>query len=282
MKKYVISDERWQFRNKLFSLNSFFRQTLRNNLVEKLEELFGKNSVDFIPEWFLRGWLKKVISARNCPVVSLERFYINTPFHMDICRAMDARLDAIIGLSARPGADNIKRQICRLTNFKEIILADDILFSGGVWEIIEKIRDTGIKVKELICGISIGEGKEKLQANGVKVTSILHYEEVIDEICHRDFYAGVPYSGRMIVDNAGNNIGSAPYFIPFGKPVEWASIPENKAEEFSIFCLRQSIKLWEHIEKRFGKAIMCSQVERLPLGAPDNNTRFVEYLASLL
>lgn len=282
MKKYVVSEEKWNF-GELPTPNDDFLQGgfLAENLFVELEKIFGEESVDFIFKGFLKKGLKKRV-AGNCPIVSLEKFFIDTPFHLEASRAVDINLNNI-GLRERTGAESIDNQVIDLLaqGLREIVLVDDVLFSGGVWEIIEKLLDMGIRVKKFICGISIGDGKKRLEKQGIKVSSVVHYEEVIDEVCHRDFYAGVPYSGRTVVDGSGRNIG-APYFYPFGKPVEWASIPENRAKEFSDFCLRQSIELWKHIERLYGKSISCFQIDRLPIGAPNDNTRFVNYLTSLL
>lgn len=281
MKKYVVSGERWNFGRKLLFPGVSFQKKLEKELVEKLGSIFGEGVVLFVPERRLREGLARLVAGKPS-VVSLERFYVDTSWHLEISRAVDINLSDI-GLKPRAGADSIDRQIAELAakGLKEIVIADDVLFSGGVLEVIRKIQNKGIGVKEFICGISIGEGMEKLSDGGLKVSSVLHCEEVIDEICHRDFYAGVPYSGRMVINGKNENIG-APYFFPFGKPVEWASIPKERAEEFSMFCLRQSIMLWEYLEKRGGKSIPCSQVGRLPLGAPKDGTRFVEFLKSLL
>lgn len=280
MKKYVVSEEKWNFGDNLSAPDEFFLQSLGDDLKNALGNIFGKESIDFISERFLREGLGQLI-AKNCPVVSLEKFYVDTPFHLEISRAVDVKLDSV-GLQARARTKTIDEQISNLVvqGLREIIIVDDVLFSGGVWEIIEKIIAQGIKVKEFVCGISIGDGHKKLSECGLKVTSVLHYEDVIDEICHRDFYAGVPYSGRMVVNGTGNNVG-APYFYPFGKPIDWASIPEDRADAFSDFCLKQSLRLWKHMEHQYQQPIFCFQIDRLPLGAPNDNTRFVDYLESL-
>ena len=82
-----------------------------------------------------------------------------------------------------------------------------------------------------------------------------------DEICKRDFFACVPMSGRMLIDNEGV-VWSAPYFKPFGDPQKWASIPESAVAEFSKFALKQSILLWQKVEDLSQATISTNIVPR--------------------
>ena len=50
-------------------------------------------------------------------------------------------------------------------------------------------------------------------------------KDIIDQICERDFYFGIAGSGISIKIN--EEIVKAPYFLPFGNPVERASIPQD-------------------------------------------------------
>ena len=84
-------------------------------------------------------------------------------------------------------------------------------------------------------------------------------DRVIDQICERDFYFGIPCSGISIIKN--NQIYKAPYFKPFGNPVERASIPECYEDEFSKSCVNRSILLWEEIERLSKRAV---DVKELP------------------
>lgn len=95
-------------------------------------------------------------------------------------------------------------------------------------------------------------------------------EQVVDWVCQRDFLVGSPYSGRTAGEYIkamhdsdsqkariqahycgqpiSGNFG-APYVAPLGWPVEWASIPKEKALEFSQTCLGLAIDLFTQIEK---------------------------------
>ncbi len=71
-------------------------------------------------------------------------------------------------------------------------------------------------------------------------------EDVIDQICERDFYFGIAGSGISV--RTSTNIVKAPYFLPFGNPVKRASIPIESATYFSNSCITRSILLWQEIE----------------------------------
>ena len=83
-------------------------------------------------------------------------------------------------------------------------------------------------------------------------------KDVIDQICERDFYFGIAGSGISI--NTGTNIVKAPYFIPFGNPVDRASIPESAATYFSNSCISRSILLWQEIERLSNRTLLIKDL----------------------
>ncbi len=84
-------------------------------------------------------------------------------------------------------------------------------------------------------------------------------DNVIDQICERDFYFGIAGSGIMIETNDGYL--KAPYFKPYGNPNERASIPLEYVDYFSKSCLERSIYLWKEID-RLGRA--KTKIKELP------------------
>ena len=145
------------------------------------------------------------------------------------------------------------QQVLRLSQSlrgKEVILADDVIFSGSVLrKIISKLNDQGVKVVGVVSSICTNTAYEYFNNNlkyGVK-TNYLMDDNVIDQICERDFYFGVAGSGIMI--NTDNGLCKAPYFIPYGNPCERASIPSDYVNDFSKGCLERSIYLWNEIDK---------------------------------
>ncbi len=182
----------------------------------------------------------------------------------------------------RPGAPPLIRQFRELTkmNTKEITLVDDVVFTGDLLErVAHFLSRIDFKIPLICAGIGIGEGIKRLIKAGYNVRCVRTYEEVIDEICERDFYPGVPLSGRVLIN--GKNLG-VPYLLPFGNPGKWASIPKEQQKPFSKFCIRQTITLFEAVEKHSNKVVCCSDLERKVVSLPRDDTPYVEALRKLL
>ena len=100
-------------------------------------------------------------------------------------------------------------------------------------------------------------------------------DKVIDQICERDFYFGIPQSGISVKE--GNIVYKAPYFEPFGDPVERASIPKRYKDYFSKGCLIRSLALWKKIEELSNKNIKISDLPENIINT-NNNDRVVKVL----
>jgi hypothetical protein len=286
-KPYVISEDihlllsEWA-KKRGFKLPSikFFKQ-LREEMKQQLERIFGNENVDMIPASDLRQGMQRLIKETGLPAVSMDRVYIRTNPAIEVTRVVDDSLNDC-GIASRFGTPPIPQQLLTVKEkYTEIILVDDVIFSGKVIsEILLFLKDIGVKVPVVVAGITIGEGVRRLrEKTKARILSVCHYEEVIDEICERDFYPGVPLSGRTLRGRA--NIGVS-YVLPFGKPFEWASIPKEWEIKFSKFCLRQTVKLWREIEEVSGKEVRNCDIERLPIGFHRDRTRFVDNLRHLL
>lgn len=161
----------------------------------------------------------------------------------------------------------------------EVVLVDDVVFSGNVLRsIISKFESNGIKVIGIRSAISTEESYEsfnKTLEKGLKCGIILG-KDVIDQICERDFYFGIAQSGISVKGENGR-IYKAPYFKPFGNPVERASIPKMYEDVFSNNCLMRSMYLWKKIEDRSLRPI---KVKELPeeINDLDENERVINVL----
>ena len=187
----------------------------------------------------------------NIPIVTLDKIYIK-PDEKEIYFLDCTRIDGTNKIVSRKG-ENLNNQILRLSkqiNSKKIILADDVVFSGNVLKnIIKRFNLLGIEVIEIISSICTKEAYDYFNSNikyGIK-TNYIMTEDVIDQICERDFYFGIAGSGIMI--NTKEGLYKSPYFKPYGNPYERASIPMEYEKYFSMGCLERSIYLWEEIDK---------------------------------
>jgi hypothetical protein len=74
------------------------------------------------------------------------------------------------------------------------------------------------------------------------------------------------------VVNGKGIIEGAPYLYPFGKPMEWASIPQEEAISFSLFALYQSLQLWTKTEQLSRQSIPTQQVAKPVYGLPEGKS----------
>lgn len=262
-----------------FSLPSreFFSE-LRREFTTTMKGIFP--GFELVSEGELKDGLSGMVKSNGVFPVSLDRVYYRSQPSLDIARVVDNEGNNK-GLGRRAEADYLLAQFRVLKNsgLKEVALVDDVIFTGDLLKRVSNvITGMGINVPLIYAGIGIGEGVDKLSSNGSKVLCVKTYDEVIDEICERDFYPGVPLSGRLVNDD--NNTG-APYILPFGNPVSWASIPSESQVRFSKFCLNQTIQLFNGIEDASGRIVACSDIERKVTGLPRDNTRFVDALREL-
>jgi len=248
----------------------------------ELERIFGANNVDVIRAEVIASGLQRLTEDLALPLVSLERSYHDdAAHHLHVNRTVDEQLTDR-GISHRFGSEPLERQVEDIaqSGAKEVALVDDVIFSGqGLLSMIQLLALSGVRVPIVVAGVAIGKGKGRLESHGLEVRHVVYYSEVIDEVCERDFCPGVPLSGRSL-HGARRDIG-VPYIKPFGQPALWASIPASQETVFSRHCLNITGDLWEAIGQESGRGVRCCDLERLPLGAPHDETPFVEYLRGL-
>lgn len=285
MSIYVVSEDiqillaRWA-REKGFALpdaSVFF--DLRESLQNTLEGIFGRRRVDMVSEGMLCEGMRTLIQDAELPAISIDKTYRpKDTISLEINRAVNDNLSDAEEC-ARAGHQSISTQVAGLgrRGLREVVLVDDVIFTGHcIMRVIDHLSKHGIIVHRVIAGIVVGEGYRLLRRRGIDVRWVRFYDTVIDEICERDFYPGVPYSGRALVNGARDT--GVPYLLPFGDPTRWASIPKENTLIFSRDCLRNANRLWREVEKASGKPVWCCDVPRLPLNAPDDTTSFVKYL----
>lgn len=296
-KPYVISEDidillkEWCEKREFMLPKPEFFKKLRQGLKGELEKIFGKGNVEMITVEELRKGMQKLIKKTGLPAVSMDKVYIKTNPAIEVSRAVNKNFKDC-GIVPRFGAPPLKTQIKQVREkFKEIVLVDDVIFSGeAISQIVLLLERAGVKVPVVVAGIAIEKGFKNLkEKTDVEILAVRYYKAVIDEICERDFYPGVPLCGRTLA-NSSIDIG-VPYLLPFaidpkGKShlEEWASIPKEHQEEFSKFCLEQTIQLWEEIENLSQKPVRISDLERIPIGLwqQNFNPHFLEHLKKFL
>lgn len=281
---YVVSGDivpllrRWAEQRGLVLPPTEFFDELRKDFSRHMRQIFP--GFEFVPEDELTQGLRQIVIESGLHPVSLDRVYYPTDPSLEIARLVDTDKKDM-GLGRRPGTPPLIQQLSRLSiPDDDVVLVDDVIFTGDLLEKIARILSKrGVRVSLICAGIGIGEGVEKLAGAGYSVLCVRTYEEVIDEVCERDFYPGVPLSGRVLI--GAEDVG-IPYILPFGNPGKWASIPVEWQESLSRFCLKQTIKLFEAIEAASGGPILCRHLGRKVISLPTGNARYVEELSKLL
>lgn len=257
--------------------SGFFRQ-LRADFAKGMTTIFP--GFELVSEEELSNGLTKMIKENGIFPVSLDRVYYRSQPGLEIARVVDSE-GSSRGLGRRVDSPQLLSQFRELKSrgLTKVALVDDVIFSGDLLERVSRVLETaGIEVPVIYAGIGIEEGIDKLTSKGREVYCVKEYLEVLDEVCERDFYPGVPLSGRLLDDGRT----SVPYILPFGNPVEWASIPSESQVSFSRFCLNQTVKLFSAIEDASGKEVSCVDVERKVVGMPNDATRFVDALKGFM
>lgn len=220
------------------------------------------------------------------PIVTLDKIYLEVDnkniFFLDCTRLEGS--NKLVSRNNINDLNNVNKQIEELAyyfktnNTFEIVLADDVIFSGSVIKkIIEKFNKYNIKVLGVYGAISTINAYEYFNRQleyGLNCNYLL-LENVIDQICERDFYFGIAQSGISIIKN--NNLYKAPYFKPFGTPIERASIPKEYEKYFSLGCINRSIELWKEIEKNSKREIYIKELPE-KINLTNENSKVIKTL----
>jgi hypothetical protein len=284
IKPYVVSADVFLLMKKwatqygfVLPAQEFFCQ-LREGFSNYMRRVFP--NFELVSEDEISQGLTTLVAKSGLPVISLDRVYFDSDLNFEVARLVDED-GKDCGLGHRPGTPRLAKQIKTLqtSGVQEVVIVDDVVFSGGLLErtidLLSKIR---IRVPIVCVGIGIAEGIDRIKDSKREVRCVRTYEEVIDEVCERDFYPGVPLSGRPLIGE--DNVG-IPYLLPFGKPDSWASIPPVNTVDFSRFCLLQTVILFEEIERQSGRPVLCRDLGRKVIGIPTDETPFTEAMRGL-
>lgn len=255
---YVISAE-------LDLVNAGLEQLVKKEAIENFRETLdadlramGKETL-WVPSSRMQSGLEKDIQKTSLPVVSLDDRYVSSADqYLGISRGVRGIGDPYdftgswpapfvdAGYVPRVGYEPIAKQLSRVAELgSEIVLADDVLFSGEMvaW-LSSELEAYGVKIGAVICGIAIQEGIEKLDLEGIAVSATETFDQVEDELCERDF-AMVPGSGRRAdradIDDFYPVGANVLYFDnEYGNPERWASIPTENTQTFCASSIARS------------------------------------------
>ena len=256
----------------------FFCQ-LREGFSNYMRRIFP--NFELVSENEISQGLADLVSKGGLPTVSLDKTYFKGELNFEITRLVDSKGENR-GLGHRAGALPLSHQIekLKMSGIREVAVIDDVVFTGELLErIISLLSKIGICVPIVYAGIGVAEGINRINGTQREIRCVRAYKAVIDEVCERDFYPGVPLSGRLLVGD--ENIG-VPYLRPFGNPKNWASIPPENTETFSKFCINQTISLFNEIERCSNKLVFCRDLGRKVIGLPKGGIRYTDALRKIL
>ncbi|MEK7557547.1 MAG: phosphoribosyltransferase [Patescibacteria group bacterium] len=233
----------------------------------------------------VRRRVSKYEGVSGVAIIALDELYNVGEHQFNMTRYVDPE-GTEIGIGTRFNTPGLATQLktivddLRSRGITEVVLVDDVIFNGTqVMRLARLLARAGIKVKAVVAAVGIGSGVERLQTEGIDVECARVYPHVIDQVCQRDFFPGVPAGGRTIPTDSDEGI---PYLLPLGKPLEWASIPEEWELSLSQFCLQETIALFEEIERRSHKPVLCRDLPRTVANLPRDERRFVDVLQEML
>lgn len=173
------------------------------------------------------------------------------------------------------------------TKERKVVLVDDGTFTGRtVVKILKLLAEQGVFVDSIRLGVAkpaavnvIADWKDEKTGRGISFLSCLKLcPPVKDWVAERDFFPGVPLSGR-VVGTMVNGTPVATRTNPLQKPVRksylagwgnmqnWAAIDTGK-DAFTIAALDLSIQLWEEIERLWRPSghgpILVSELDAIP------------------
>lgn len=279
---YVISQDidillaQWAVKHGFKIPNSSFFCELRSNFYQTMVQFFP--NLIYVRANYLQNNLYKIIGQEKIRAVALDQVYFSSSLSLSLTRTVDKEFNDL-GIAQRANELSLEKQLQKISKagFREVVLVDDVIFSGKMIDMVRcMLQKKSISVPTVYACIGVGEGVNLLRNNGLQVKCVNYYPQVIDQVCERDFFIGVPSSGRTFVDSKGL-IWGVPYIRPFGNPT-WASIPKTDQSEYSRYCIKQSVILWQAIEEISSRFILCQDLPRPTIGFPVNNERFIELL----
>ncbi len=233
--------------------------------------------VDVVDASRISGYLNGRISLISIPTISLTGLLDNKLTTADLHFSRSVRRVSndlsgsgyqSIGVMPRTRQDlSYTEQFDLAANLigsssNRIVLVDDVVFSGGtILTIAREFSKRSISIEKVIVSVAIESAIPKLVAEGINIDADIVYNDVHDEVCMRDFIIGAPEGGRNVISLDGY-YEAAPYINPFGEIENWASIPQDRSEEFSRIATEASLDIWRDVDRRNKRPILVGDLAK--------------------
>lgn len=296
MKPYLVTEDveylmrRWAGRTGFTCPGHYFFGEQQGSLLAHLSSLFPEvRLIDF--QVLSRKLRKAVKICQGTTVVSLDQVYDDAPHHLESNRLADLETMEVIGEAQRYGYYPLVEQIRALPRDRPITLVDDGCFTGEtLLRIASLMRQEGLRINKVVVGLVVGRPNNVLIKTNPEwpLEAIYEFPEAIDWVCERDFFVGVPLSGRTAGLKTDSGVVpcepevALPYCLPFGDPIKGASIPAENAVDFSRFILDLSRQLWQEVGRLSGQPVLNRDIPRLPRGVARDDQLFIVTLSQAL
>lgn len=202
---------------------------------------------------------EKKLRARfpNIPIASLE-----------VTRLVNRTGETVQGLGVRPGTGSLESQLSSMKRIfaakgiRDVILVDDVIFSGDqTVDTNHLLNQMQLNVVGVYAGIATKQSLQRFEMEipSTYISTTYAVSDPVDVVSSRDLLPGIENCGRTL--NEQENTG-APYILPFGNPVEWASIERGKEKEYSKALIQAAIDLYLAIETASKKSIALGDLDR--------------------
>lgn len=292
----IFQRQEWNLRKKLQEIMPEMK-IIHYDMVDLSEKIWG-TAMHQSQE------LKGAMVISTCQEISNPR----RGHTLEINRIVNINGD-IIGFGPRPGAATLDKQIASLAalaNGAPLVIVEDGAFSGStIKHVLKLFKEKGLTISSVIIGFCFPQVAEEIQnESGVKVVSIEQVNQPIDWMPDHDFYPLVPNCGRILgtTDGRGNATPqyshegacySIPYIKPFGDLSKWGSIPENRTNDFSKFCLEHTLRMFEVLNEMNetnltfadfagARPSVCIPIMRNQNTLPSISTPIVEFLEQMI
>ncbi len=158
-KPYVVSAdihllmEKWAIQNNFALPPKEFFNSLRKEFSAEMRKIFP--DFEFVSEDEILQGIAGLVEESGLPAVSLDRVYFQSKLKFEITRLVNGKREDC-GWSNRADTPPIPQQIeaLRTSGVKEVVLVDDVIFSGNMLEMItDLLLAAGIRAPFVCAGI---------------------------------------------------------------------------------------------------------------------------------
>jgi hypothetical protein len=275
------------YENLGFQINPAMLSDLQNRLIDQIQKSVPCE-VEFIDSAKVMKEVMKIVTSLKSlghesvvvsPVPDITSLCSNG-YCIHVNRIVNATgnfLRTGLELGARPGYGLLFDQIKELKDHlkgRPVILVDDGSFSGTTMRIlIDILQDEEIVIDNVVVGIMFPKAKSFISSR-VEEEKIFSFKDdsFLDWLPDHDFFPFMPNCGRVVGWDFNQQSAPVylynglslcqPYILPYGRPSDWASINTDKEKEFSIFCLTETIKIFEEMEGMNKRKIVMEDILR--------------------